>query len=168
MTRYGLLLGLLAAACSDPIRTRAMDELGGEAPGVPAGPLHRPGQPCLVCHGEDGPSESRFSFAGTIYARPSTAEPLAGARVRFIDSSGAQYAVSSNCAGNFYVGDTNFRPVWPVWMKVEFGDLTQEMVTPSFREGSCGACHQDPATPTSVGHLYVGDDRSTFPKGNCP
>ena len=162
-----LLLGLCAGACSDPIRTRAVDELGGEDPATPVGPLHRPGQPCLVCHGADGPAESRFSLAGTVYQLPDTVEPLGDVTVRFIDSTGAQYRVVSNCAGNFYVGAANFEPAWPVWMKIEWKSLSQEMISPSFREGSCAECHQDPATPSTAGHLYVGDEQTTFPHEAC-
>ena len=162
-----LFVGLCAAACSDPVRTRAVDDLGGEDPATPVGPLHRPGQPCLACHGSDGPAESRFSLAGTVYQRSDALDPLDGATVRFIDSTGAQYRVVSNCAGNFYVGADNYEPAWPVWMKIEWKALSQEMVSPSFREGSCGACHKDPATPAMVGHLYVGDDQTTFPHEVC-
>jgi hypothetical protein len=144
-----------------------VDELGGEDPATPVGPLHRPGQPCLVCHGDDGPAESRFSLAGTVYQKQASATPLAGATVRFIDSTGAQYRVASNCAGNFYVGAANFAPAWPIWMKVEWKSLSQEMVSPSVREGSCGACHRDPATPATVGHIYVGDEETTFAEEPC-
>lgn len=50
---------ILAAAC-DPVRSDAVAALGGEAPGVPHGPTHRPGQPCLLGH-------SNFAVAGTVF-----------------------------------------------------------------------------------------------------
>jgi mono/diheme cytochrome c family protein len=149
------------------MRTRSLDELGGEDPAVPVGPLHRPGQPCLVCHGDDGPAESRFSLAGTVYQRQDSRTPLGGVKVRFIDSDGAQYEVASNCAGNFYVGATNFEPAWPVWTKMEWRETFQEMASPIFREGSCGACHRDPPTPAAVGHIYMGDGQTDFPGEAC-
>ena len=167
MRRVVFFVALCVSACSDPIRTRSVEELGGEDPATPVGPEHRPGQPCLVCHGADGPSNAEFSLAGTVYQRSDTVEPLESATVRFIDSTGAQYRVVSNCAGNFYVGAANFEPVWPVWMKIEWNGMTQEMISPSVREGSCGACHQDPASPATVGHIYMSDQGTTFPHGEC-
>ena len=32
--------------------------------------LHRPGQPCLTCHGGKGPGHVEFSIAGTLYKYP--------------------------------------------------------------------------------------------------
>ena len=42
------------AACVDESHELQVQALGAEVPGVPMGPLHRPGQPCLVCHGDQG------------------------------------------------------------------------------------------------------------------
>jgi cytochrome c553 len=166
MRACGLLL-LLAVACKDPMRQRSLAELGGEAAGVPAGPLHRPGQPCLICHGEDGPANARFVLAGTVYQHRTGPAPLHDARIRFIDSTGVQYAVSSNCAGNFWVSAPNYRPAWPVWMKVEYGASFIEMQSPTFREGSCAACHESPASPSSAGQLYFADDSTPFTQASC-
>jgi len=157
----------LASACNDPVQARQEDVLGDEDPSVPEGPLHRPGQPCLVCHGEEGSVDPKFSFAGTLYQKAGLLEPLHDATVRFIDGSGQQYSVTSNCAGNFYVGASNFVPKWPVWMKVEYDGLTAEMVSSSTREGSCGACHKDPASPSTVGHVYLVEDSAAFSQGGC-
>lgn len=168
MRRAVLALALVCgSACADPMRERSLASLGDELPGVPRGPSHRPGQPCLVCHGGQGPAEGVFAFAGTLYQRRSDAAPLHDARVRAIDASGAQYDVVSNCAGNFWVRAANFEPRWPLWMKVELGAESVEMRSPSFREGSCGACHEDPATPSSVGHVYFADDDSGFSQEPC-
>lgn len=162
------LFGCLAlVACDDPVPERLIDELGGEDPAVPEGPLHRPGQPCVLCHGDEGDAEAKFSFGGTVYQTPGSQEPLHDALIRFIDSTGAQYSVISNCAGNFYAGADNFKPVWPVWMKVELGDLTAEMVSPTSRERSCAFCHRDPASPSSVGHVYLAEDGAGFSQEPC-
>jgi len=162
----GVLCGV-SVACKDPVRERLYDELGGEDPAVPQGPLHRPGQPCLACHGEGGDTDARFSFAGTVYQTPGSLEPLHDARIRVIDSTGRQYAVTSNCAGNFYAGADNFDPVWPMWMKVEYEDWKADMLSPSSREGSCAACHEDPASPSTVGHVYLAQDGAGFSQGEC-
>ena len=158
---------LASIGCNDPVRNTAIDELGGEAPGVPAGPLHRPGQPCLVCHGGEGPADGDFALAGTLYQRQSKSDPLHDARVDFIDSVGDEYSVVSNCAGNFWVGAENYRPVWPVWVKVEYQGDSVEMTSAVFRDGSCGSCHGDPASPSQVGYVYFADETTSFSQEPC-
>ena len=76
--RKNLLLIAAGAvfACGDPTHDRAVEVLGGEAPGVPEGPLHRPGQPCVTCHGDSGPASGEFSLAGTVYALLIASEPV--------------------------------------------------------------------------------------------
>ena len=63
-----VLLAAAVVACVDESHELQVQALGGEAPGVSPGPLHRPGQPCLVCHGEPGPASHKFVMAGTVYA----------------------------------------------------------------------------------------------------
>ena len=59
---------LSAAACSsDPVRDQRIERLGPEVSGVPEGPLHRPNQPCLLCHAGAGPGDAVFSLAGTVF-----------------------------------------------------------------------------------------------------
>ncbi|HEX3598376.1 MAG TPA: hypothetical protein VHU80_24880 [Polyangiaceae bacterium] len=157
----------LVMACNDPVRNTQLNELGDEAETVPAGPLHRPGQPCLACHGGEGPADGAFALAGTVYQASNDAKPLHDATVRLIDSVGAEYAVVSNCAGNFWASADNFRPAWPVWTKIEYGSESVEMTSAMFREGSCGECHADPATPRSVGHLYFADETRSFSQEPC-
>ena len=63
----GLVFSTIAialGACVDETHELQVQALGGEAPGVPKGPLHRPGQPCLVCHGEAGPASPSSSSPG--------------------------------------------------------------------------------------------------------
>ena len=78
-------LAFAALGCGN----RAIDEriaaLGDEAPDVPPSEFHRPGQPCLLCHGEylrEGPI---MTVAGTIYAFPARDKPLPvkGVTVKF-------------------------------------------------------------------------------------
>jgi hypothetical protein len=163
----GCCLALAVAGCNDPVRNSAIEALGGEAPGVPPGPLHRPGQPCLVCHGGEGPAESEFTLAGTVYQKATGTKPLHDARIRFIDSAGSEYVVVSNCGGNFWASAANFRPLWPVWTKVEYEAESVEMTSAIYREGSCGACHRDTATPSSAAHVYLADDTSAFSEEPC-
>lgn len=162
-----LLLLPCLVGCNDPVREQAIADLGGERAGVPRGPLHRPGQPCLVCHADEGPSDSAFALAGTLYQTPDGKKPLHDARVTFTDSAGKTYSVVSNCAGNFWVGATNYHPAWPIWIKVELGSRSAEMSTPAFREGSCAGCHAAEATPSAVGPVYLADEGAGFSQEPC-
>ena len=99
--------GLALAGCGN----RAVDEriaiLGDEDPNNPPSEFHRPGQPCVLCHGEYLRETPIMSVGGTIYAVPTKdAEkplPVKGVTVKMTDSFGEQYEVGTNCAGNFYV-----------------------------------------------------------------
>lgn len=155
------------SCAADPVREREMAALGGETPGVPHGPLHRPGQPCGLCHGADGPDTPEFSLAGTLYRTASSRTALPGATIHFIDATGEQHTTKSNCAGNFYVQKSEWTPSFPVWVKMELMDRTVEMTSAIFRETSCSACHFDPASPSSVGHMYFAEDESTLPEATC-
>lgn len=191
MLRSGFVLAcLLLSACTvDPVREQTIDELGPEKPGVHPGPLHRPNQPCVVCHGGSGPGNAVFSLAGTIYQEQQGLAALPNALVHFVDSSKTprHYQVATNCAGNFFVDENDFAPVFPVWMSIEFGSVctahdpnnpsvctqTQPwivpMSTPSFRERSCAACHRDPASANSVGHVYLFPTLpGPLPPSGCP
>ncbi|HEX4336577.1 MAG TPA: hypothetical protein VH062_11725 [Polyangiaceae bacterium] len=162
------------ACSSDPVRSHLVDSLGGEAPGVPKGPLHRPGQPCLACHGGDGPGAPDFSLAGTVYQDATSLHALPDARVHFIDQNGKTYDTATNCAGNFFVMSSDYRPAYPVWVKVFFGTVadqpvSQPMGSPIYREGSCAACHGDPAGTESVGHVYLSPvPLAVPPSPSCP
>jgi len=160
-------LGLATSCMADPVREAKIAALGGEVHGVHAGPLHRPGQPCGLCHSAEGPAEDAFSLAGTVYQTAAALDPLDGATVRFIDATGAQFAVRTNCAGNFFVPVEDWAPAWPVWLKIEHDGKKQEMRSAVFRETSCGACHVDPASPSTVGHLYLTEQDVGLPPGGC-
>jgi hypothetical protein len=157
-----LCVCVLVACSSDPLHTHTVDGLGGETPGVPEGALHRPGQPCLACHGTAGPADSEFIFGGTVYQDQMTKKPLPlpDARVHLVDANGKAYDTGTNCAGNFFVLSSDFHPVYPVWVKVFFGvaagqPVFANMHSPIYRDGSCADCHGDPAGTESVGHVYL-------------
>lgn len=162
-----LLFFTLGIACDDTQRDRELSELGGEAATVAPGELHRPGQPCGVCHGGAGPAHGRFSLSGTVFWTADSQAPVAHTVVRIIDSLGAQYAVRSNCAGNFFVRDSEFEPHWPAWVKLEFANKTLEMRSPISRERSCAGCHADPASASSVGHVYMSADATPLLEAEC-
>ncbi len=154
--------------CQDPVRDNRVDALGPEDPDVPAGPLHRPGQPCIACHAGDGPGDSVFSQAGTVYKTSDRLDPLPDAILHFIDSARREFMVGTNCAGNFFIDERDFAPSYPLWVNIEFGGVTIPMSTPIFREGSCAACHYDPAGRASAGHVYLVPAGVPFPPtGGC-
>jgi hypothetical protein len=163
------LAALLAlVSCGDPARDDAIGALGPEPGGVSPGPLHRPGQPCTLCHGGKGPGNMVFSLAGTVYRYPESKEPLANAIVRFVDAHGAKAFTGTNCAGNFYLQSTDYDPTFPVWTSVEFGGIPLEMSTPIYRDGSCASCHADPAGEESTGHIYFAPAGFALPGSDCP
>jgi hypothetical protein len=151
-----VLAGL--TACGDPIHEQKLGALGDEEPGVAPGPLHRPGQPCGVCHGTRGPAERSFVLSGTVYRSPASSLPLPGARVHLLDGRGVQRVIATNCAGNFFLTEAELAPAYPLWVKVEYGEEVVEMRSPISRETSCAACHAQPASPSSVGQVYFWAD----------
>ncbi len=159
-TRLSFFL-LAIVSCADPVRSAEQQALGPEDPGVPRGPTHRPGQPCLVCHDD-------FSLAGTVYYEDLTT-PFNGATVSFIDAQGNQFQATTNEVGNFFVKKSDFTPVFPIGTYTDGNGNTvygvtvtgtdpnniAQMVTHLGRDGSCNACHQSTPSATSPGPVYL-------------
>lgn len=135
------------------------------------GPTHRPGQPCLACHGEDyTPGGQVFFLAGTVYLRAGDARGLQGAEVEVTDDDGAVFTARTNRTGNFMVsvgGDDEEEAGWvrldrpprfPLHVLVRGGASEKRMRNVIHREGSCAICH-DRAGPgaASAGVVYVED-----------
>jgi len=163
--RASLVCGLAPAAtsCGDPVTDNAIAALGPEDPNVAPGPLHRPGQPCLLCHQD-------FSFAGTVYSEATSQTPVSGASVYVIDSTDAQIVTTTNCVGNFYILTGMFAPRYPVWMSLVDGNVERDMASPSYRWGGCASCHTSPVSPDSPGPVYMIQDPTTetLPPSQCP
>ena len=162
-----ILIGALGCAPAvlspaDPENARAVDALGPEDPQVPKGPLHRPGQPCLLCHGADRDAPI-FSVAGTIYRDNTSAVPLSDAEILLIDSAARRFTAHANCVGNFYVRPGEFEPVWPFWVAIRQGANDTTMASPVHREGSCATCHFEPAGPDTAGRVYLTSDDLIVP-----
>ena len=167
-----LAIVALAAACTDPVRDQAIEQLGPEAPGVPPGPEHRPGQPCLLCHAEGGPaSDAPFAVAGTVYENESPNSPgAADVEVRFVDAANGapRVPVFTNRSGNFFVRQAEWADLtYPFKVGLFRDDVSvQTMATTVNREGSCNHCHRknppEPLTDLDVelarrsyGQIYV-------------
>jgi hypothetical protein len=165
----GPVSGVLVSLClscaffqSDPVHDAAVQALGPEQPGVPKGPYHRAGQPCTVCHSPEGPAHTVFAIAGTVFSSasvpPSQEGPIGvnGASVGVVDDDGAQFVVTSNCVGNFFVTTSVFNPAFPILVNVSMaGAGVVSMVSHIGRDGSCASCHSDPPSASSPGHLYL-------------
>lgn len=145
---------MVAVACGgDPVRDRAEESLGPEAPGEQPGPTHRAGQPCAVCHRDDGPARA-FVVAGTIFERAGEKKGAEGIVVELADRAGARRQVITNAAGNFFVASEDWPAAWPVTAKLVIDGETRAMKTLIQREASCAKCHSDPSGPKSVGALH--------------
>jgi hypothetical protein len=154
---------VLFAGCRDAVHDDAVDALGPEQEGVEQGPLHRPGQPCTVCHGGDGPGDPRLELAGTVFAFADSSEPLPGALVHVVDSRGRRSAVGSNLAGNFYWLEGELPLEFPIWTSIELCGRVVEMETPIFRATSCASCHRT-ASSSTVAQIYF----AKTPEELCP
>jgi hypothetical protein len=158
-----LMAACAAIACSDPAHDRAVEALGGEAPGVPEGPLHRPGQPCVTCHGPDGPAAGEFSVAGTVYGLLRESEPVPNVAVRVRDITGSERTTTTNQAGNFFIRSEEWRPVYPLQTNIRLGNLSKQMSTYIARAASCADCHVHPPGPNSPGQIYIATSPSELP-----
>ncbi len=163
MKRVAVLLVVVAGACADPVQSAEQTALGPEDPSVPRGELHRPGQPCLLCHDD-------FAVAGTVYQDDLTTA-FAGATITLVDSQGTSppNAPTTNSAGNFFVRTSDWKPAFPIGTydddagNAVFGitvtgtdpNNPAQMVTQIGREGSCNACHTPTASGSSPGPIYV-------------
>jgi hypothetical protein len=155
----------LLVACVDATHDADVQALGGEAPGVPRGPLHRPGQPCLTCHGGMGPASRQFSVGGTVVLVRSESAPGVGAQVQIQDITGSFFTATTNEVGNFYVPVETWQPTYPTQVQISLGSLAQQMNTHVGRDGSCAGCHTHPQGPTSPGSVYLAETASDLPEG---
>lgn len=161
-----LLVG--AAGCEDPVRQSAIAALGPEDPRVRPGPLHRPGQPCLLCHDHENTNGALFSVAGTVYVDPRAQVPAADVDVVLVDSDGHAFTAKTNCAGNFFVTERELLVHYPLWVSLSAGPDSPQMESPIYREGSCAACHTSPAGPTSAGPVYLWFEPQKAAPPRCP
>jgi hypothetical protein len=139
----------------DPVVDDAIAALGGEAPGTHPGPLHRAGQPCLLCHDGSLGDPPEFSVAGTVFLDTSDTTPARNAQVELKANDGTSLTLTTNAAGNFYVPATRWNPQYPLQVEVSFQGQSVPMLSRIGRDGSCASCHVDPAGPDSPGHVYA-------------
>lgn len=142
-------LALPSMSCTDPVPDMAVARLGPEADGVSPGPLHRPGQPCLVCHSARGPASDRpFAVAGTVFEKASPDSPLAARiEIHLRDSEYHSPGIfETNEVGNFWITEDQWPDIaFPLKVGIKRDGKTKTMTTTINREGSCNFCHK-PAT----------------------
>jgi hypothetical protein len=114
------------------------------------GPLMRPGEDCLFCHGGDGGSGNgerereakTWTIAGTVY--PSSSAPsgagVLGALVHVTDAKGFSFTLRTNEAGNFYSAES---VAFPLSVTVGQGGAVQPMAE-GVAIGACNLCHTVP------------------------
>ncbi|MFT5358229.1 MAG: hypothetical protein ACI9KE_005467 [Polyangiales bacterium] len=153
-----LLSALLFAGCFGQPGSAAEDALG-DVDHEPTGDEHRPGQPCLVCHGaEYTPGGDIFEVAGTIYDTIDAQTGIAGVDVIIEDADGQEIRLRSNRAGNFYLDEGDAAIRFPLHVAIERGGERMEMRSPILREGSCAHCHtKEGPNESSVGRVFLRD-----------
>ncbi|MGE3633660.1 MAG: hypothetical protein AB7P00_27410 [Sandaracinaceae bacterium] len=123
--------------------------------GVEEGPLHRAGQPCLLCHSSRGGTGPYFRVAGTVYATDGVTG-VAGVEVTLVDVTGSVHVATTNQVGNFMVEEDEWAPVFPLIADLFDGDNRIGMRSPISREGGCAFCHGHELTASSVGPVEIG------------
>jgi hypothetical protein len=151
----GVLASVGSVSCTDEVHNEEVAALGPDS--SPPGPTHRPGQPCLTCHGGSGPAKVQFSVGGTVYLNQGDSMPAPGAAVEIEDILGNVFTVQSNSVGNFFVNLADFAPHYPTQMQVTSADgsVVVQMLTHVGRDGSCADCHTATEGPSSPGPIYV-------------
>jgi hypothetical protein len=153
--------------CADPTKEAAIEALGGEALGVPEGPLHRPGQPCILCH--DGDTAREMAIAGTVYWALDSRAPAPGTRVDMADSVGNKQVAITNCAGNFFVLPEDLVVQYPFWVKLSAPGASEiTMDSPVNGDGSCATCHHKTFGTRSTGRVYLFENPPGPPPTKCP
>jgi hypothetical protein len=169
-----IVVSALAGSCADPVHDQLVASLPAEDPAIPQGEFHRAGQPCLACHGSEGPAKTEFAIAGTIFWHQSKdTVGVDQAAVSIIDSLGANPVLQTNCVGNFFVRPGDWPggsgPAFPLRVAVFKGDIKKSMSSLINRAGSCAECHFDPPNYNLVGHVWMSvDTAAPEAASDCP
>lgn len=157
MKRWHPILALLMLTACFGQPGSADEAALGDVDHRPTGDEHRPGQPCLVCHGvEYTPGGEVFELAGTIYETIDAQTGTAGVDVIIEDADGREIRLRSNRAGNFYLEEGDAAIRYPLHVAIERGDERVEMRSPIVREGSCAHCHtREGPNESSVGRVFL-------------
>lgn len=179
----GLALLLVASGCADPVHDARVAALGPEAPGVEESDIHRPGQPCLLCHGAGKGTDPEMTVAGTIYGyawdgahAKDEPIPVKDVTIEISDAFGTSPAIApkTNCAGNFYLTKEDWNPSFPLRVAIRYpvaGEPDGERVsmgTRISRDGSCAGCHEGPPNQGSPGWVFCTQRTPSAPAFEAP
>ncbi len=144
------------------------------------GPLMRPGDDCLRCHGglqadagalpvTEGLPVKRatpWSFAGTVYPTVDAGADsgIEGVSVQVTDAAGSTFQVRSNLAGNFYSAE---RVAFPLRVCVSRNGAVQCMLGPA-PHGDCNLCHALPPAAGALGRIAPVAQIQICPPGIQP
>jgi hypothetical protein len=133
--------------CTSGTPYRSFDEGSG---------LMNPGQACIACHAQEreGP---RFVIAGTVYPtghEPDNCNGSSGPiQVVITDANGAVHTLTTNSAGNFYLGSApNF--ALPYTAMVTLGGASRTMAAAQ-TSGDCNTCHTEAGTNDAPGRIVA-------------
>ena len=179
------LVASVGSSCNlDPVHRSSVNNLGDEQTDLypEKSQYHRPGEPCALCHSKEGPADSQFVLAGTIFWGPDNYDRrVPNAYVRVIDANGAKKCFVTNCNGNFYVQTDQFaKPTFPMLVSVEVTkDPGRDNSTVKLRtmgghigrESSCATCHiqglRDYGSPGQI-RIYDTEDDAKAGKTTTP
>lgn len=179
---------LLVSGCGNPLLDDQIDFLGEEDPEVGETEFHRPGQPCVVCHGPYEGAEPEMAVAGTIFADSVTKLPVGGVTVILTDAIGVRKTAKTNCIGNFWITTEDWDPQFPLATEIRYpvyddtgaivedaeGEpqrLVQTMASYVTRDRSCATCHTlEGRTLDSTGWIFCNapDDPNPVPFPDVP
>lgn len=192
MKRSMLVLALAVAGCGNPVVDQRIDALGPEVTGVPPSEFHRPGQPCVLCHGAYEGDTPQMVVGGTVFAYRgdekyhttiATNTQVPNVKVHLYDTTGTHDAVT-DCMGNFFVAVSDWNASFPLGVGIECPDPGSNPPTYSrgikymksriSRDGSCASCHYGPVSASSPGWVPCDDGDAMTPqypiitKEQCP
>jgi hypothetical protein len=171
------LVASVGSSCNlDPVHRAGVNNLGPEnGDAYPTeSEFHRPGEPCALCHSKEGPADTTFVLAGTIFWGPDDYNKrVDSAYVRVLDANKTRKCFVTNCNGNFFVKPEDFsRITFPLLISVERTKdpgkdentmVIRRMTGHIGREASCATCHiqglRDFGSPGQI-RMYDTEDQS--------
>jgi len=148
---------LLFAACDSSNTTSADDQCAsGErwTGGNRESPFMHPGRDCVSCHTQAGEGP-RYAIAGTVFDLPHEADDCFGVADVIVQITGADGAVvelTSNDAGNFFLGKGAVAT--PYTAKLIYEGRERPMTTPQ-TDFNCASCHTATGTNAAPGRVLA-------------
>ena len=164
-----VLLSALSG-CGNPSYDVQIEQLPPDT-GAKEGGSHRPGQPCLLCHGPYKGASPQLAVAGTVFSDKTQADSYvdAAADAAKLGQPGVTVTVydtavatgrqkKSDASGNFWLTVDEYTPLFPLGarmdcLKADGTTLQFTMASRISREGSCNACHSVKRDQSSAGWL---------------